>query len=293
MKTRHLVFPFLVFAVFVIAGHWTGKQIERSVISSDQGDVQRARLVEQIASDKADWVDDSFAPQRSSTLPVPTSEQTQQRIQQKNILVIGVDHLDAPQPRLEAVWLALYLPNMPQLYLMPLYPSVIPDGDNLNIQVNDLYPGLFDLTPGGAPDPDFLELLDEQEIWWTNYIVLDSNALAGVVDYSGGVESVDRRQKNKLEKLDGEQALASIPNTLEDPQGAIFSQVQLIQRLCQKSPQLDFSLIRIDKLLSSLHEHIHTDLTAQQVVDDIDSMQAFGGGFVCEFPSITLVQSTQ
>ena len=118
MKIKHLLLPLAVFIAFLIVGRWTGEQIERSVGDSRLKEDPASELVSSVAQIEQNNKISSFAPEKPNpTMPLPQSEEDQSGLQQRNILVIAVDTLDAPPPRLESVWLVLYLPDMAHVTL--------------------------------------------------------------------------------------------------------------------------------------------------------------------------------
>lgn len=216
-------------------------------------------------------------------LPVPPLETGQ-----RNLLVIGVDHLGGVSqtdphvaPRLESVWLLLYFVDRPQITLLPLYPSPTQGSsssvDEKHVEVSSLSAS-FSLRSDHTPSPSFLQLLESQEIWWNHYILLDRTALSQLIEFAGASQ-----------KWNGESVLGKVPAASEDGQAALAGQSRIAQDFCRLSAGLgpDFNPL---PLLSLSPEHLITDLDLKKAVQLTQSLLYGSGGFTCNFP--TLAAST-
>ena len=190
---------------------------------------------------------------------------------QRNILVIGVDNLNTPQPRLESVWLILYIIDRPQVTLFPIYPA--PSAEILG--------PLFKITPEGAPDPVFLEALLAQGLWWSSYILLDEAAMAEVVEAASSLSAKNRNS------ISGVRAVAEVPPVWEDPDGSLIGQISLAQTICR---QLNGSPSRLDisYLLDLIPRHASTDLNLTRAAAELESLLSDPDGLSCEFPNIRI-----
>jgi len=194
---------------------------------------------------------------------------------QRNILVIGVDNLEAPAPRLESVWLILYLTETPIFTLMPLYPSVLTETGQPP-QEDRLLAENFGLEANGLPVETFLATLKEWGIWWSAYILLDE---AAMVQGMGLVAQMDAGLR-----LEGEQLFTDIPSPWEDFNAAYKGQTWLVQRLCASATLRQAKDIDLSPFFNLIPHHLRTDLNAPQIAAEWLDFMAHGGGIRCELP---------
>ena len=284
MKIRPMILPLMVFFAFLLLGRWTGKQIEKSVLASGSLDEEEKRLAEITRFNQPLFAEDSFAPMSpASILPDPFVEESGYN-HQKNLLIVGVDDLSKPQPNLEGIWLVLYLPDMPLVTLMPIFPTVSAQAGSLQFTADAELSSSFKLTSGGSPHPVFLKKLEEKGLWWTNFAVLDGTALEGLLHFTGGPNSGSGSEMKRDPAASEE---AARPDLTNEPQAALLFQAQTIQELCH-SGNPNFSASQVAEFIGSLEGHLTTDISSDQVINVLKSMLLFGGTFICEFPSLTL-----
>ena len=163
------------------------------------------------------------------------------------------------------------------MMLLPIYPTTgtQPDGTS-SIEPLDRK---FKLTPQRSMDSIFIQELKEREIWWTGHIIVDQYALADVVDFVAGA--------NGDARLDGVNAITSIPSAWGDPHDSLFGQADLIKELCQNTTGLP-SVPRWQylHLFAMTQDHFSTDYKAEEALDEWLYLLSLGGGISCEFPSM-------
>jgi hypothetical protein len=176
--------------------------------------------------------------------------------------------------------LALYLLDQPRVTLIPIYPSVVTLEDNPYFFADEDLADAFKLSPDGDPDPNFLNHLEAQDLWWSNYAVLDGKAIAGFLQLIGEAG------------LEEKPVVSMIPqDTAINPNGALLHQLSVIQRGCHAS-NLEYTPRQIADFIASVKGHLATDISAARVADDLKSMHLFGGGLMCDFPSLVLTHGT-
>jgi hypothetical protein len=194
---------------------------------------------------------------------------------QRNVLLVGVDRLDAAQPRLEGIWLVAYLPPTPRLTILPLYPASLSGGAPEDTRLESL----FRLLPGGAPDPAFLSALQEKDLWWNNYAVVESSLLGQLADLAGGVSLGEG-------EMDGQALLASLPHAWDNPKKALRAQAKAMQALCGEAgaviPHLD-----ANQVYPMVASRIASDLNAGQILKSWQDLQKSGDSLSCEFPTLS------
>ena len=290
MIIRRLIVPLIAFTSFLVTGLWIGNQVGNTVKYSHL--LAGQKDLELRAEANTNPLTDSFAPQSPrKALPVPESEINRYKAPQRNILVVAVDEIGAERPRLEGVWLILYLPDLPHVTLMPVYPEVISDGRTLMVKADAKLADKFDLTPDKLPIPAFFESVAAKNIWWNNYLILEKSTLEKLVDSMGGMENTNHNSREALAEYSGSQAVDMLTSTQVDPQAGLLSQAQFAQRMCRKSSQPLFSAGKIRFTYALLKEHLITDLGPEQIAADFEGMLQRGGGISCEFPSLALVSA--
>jgi hypothetical protein len=208
---------------------------------------------------------------------------------QRNILVIGVDDLNARQPRLESIWLVIYLIDHPQAIFLPIYPP--PTEGGRTGEADPLFPSLdppdqarlagelFKAAPDGSPDLDSLEAHQAKNLWWSGYILVDEMGMAEVV------EAARKLSADDLESTSGIRAVAEIPPAWTDPQGSLAGQVVLARTICRylKGAPSDLD---ISPLLDIIPRHARTDLNLTRTISELKNMLSSPGGLSCEFPTV-------
>lgn len=293
MKHKNALHALIIFAVFLFTGLWTGQRIGRMMENIQTKD-KATRLAAHNALQKGQLEHQSFAPQSQLTSNMSTELKAvlPSRLQ-RNILVIGVNHLESPSPELEGIWLILYLPDMPRVTLMPIYPSVMRGASGGRIIADSALAQNFRLDSKSVPETSFFEALAELDIHWDNYLLLDEIALIDLIDFMGGLEKTPTVDGAQSDKTTGIQALAHLQPTLNNPEHALLSQMQIAQRLCRTHLSLNNPPERIPELFDTLGKHLVTDLQPSQVIADMKSMLPAGGGITCEFPFLALLSATQ
>jgi hypothetical protein len=208
---------------------------------------------------------------------------------QRNILVIGVDDLNARQPRLESIWLVIYLIDHPQAIFLPIYPpptegartgEADPPHPSLDPADQARLPGeLFKTAPDGSPDLDFLEAHQAKNLWWSGYILVDEIGMAEVV------EAARKLGADDLGSTSGIRAIAEIPPAWVDPVGALAGQVELARTMCRylKGAPSDLEL---SPLLDIIPRHARTDLNLTRATSELKNLLSSPGGLSCEFPTV-------
>ena len=152
---------------------------------------------------------------------------------QQNILIIHVDDLQAESPALISVWgMILYFPQ-PTLIFQPLFPLAIEGNEDLL----DFYA----ISPGKVPSEKFLSALSiKNDIFWDNYILLDSSAV----------------QVFLTQTSENELALADISDT----SGVIQREEALISGICLSFTQQENSFVDNFTWQNLMNTHMQTDI---------------------------------
>ncbi len=222
-------------------------------------------------------------PTQPSTKPTPIFIEGNQPVQQNNILLIGVDDLEAPAPRLEGAWLVLYFAQTPHFTLMQIYPGK-PGQEVAGSPDADLAT-LFQSNHQGAPGPDFFTELKARDLWWSGYIMVDRAALAEIIDTIVGLSG----SSEDPTLSPGSGAVARVPFAWHDPTGAYRSQAELIQKLCTASSHLSADHIgRLEDLFLLFGNHIMSDIGREQLAAEMVGMLVHENRVTCELPFLTV-----
>lgn len=194
---------------------------------------------------------------------------------QHNLLFILVDDLEAPTPQLEAVWMVLSLPPNPQITLLPLFPASsdkpLLDGSRLA--------STFSITSTGEPTPEFLQVLNEQGLWWMNWMVIDRSGLTQAIDLSGGLDLGNG-------PIPANDVVSKLTPPSESPATALEGQTLLFRGLCQQpvtEAQFNILIRRLDKLAP----HLLSDLEKDQIAAAWRPFLRSGNNKLsCEFPTV-------
>lgn len=200
---------------------------------------------------------------------LPTESPTGQR----TILIIGIDELQAPVPSLKSVWVLFYIPSSPGMTLVPLYPAM----SNNQTEPDAALAASFALTPEKTPAQSFVDALDGKDVHWSHYAVLDAVGLAALIDTLGGVDI-------SADHLDGNSVVAGLSAIEADTVHSLESQSDLIKGLCA-IPGRPGVVIDVPAIFNLLNGHLSTNITADLVISDWNSLGMLGGQ-LCKFPTL-------
>lgn len=194
---------------------------------------------------------------------------------QQNLLIIGVDDLESQTPRLESIWLLLYISPTPKFTLIPLYPSSYAGG----VEQEDYLENTFRLGDDLKPDLAFLVAVQSIDIWWNHYVILDENAIAEIINLSSGDNAMN-------DPSFGSRTVANLPLAWENPEAAVLAQAELLNGLCHDFAR-NGSSKDLNEFLKSLNNHVSSDLNTTQLGAALKSLIATGSERVqCQFPTI-------
>ncbi len=216
-----------------------------------------------------------FVPRDNESLSA-TAQPVEYIHRQENYLIIFVDSLIAQQPALEGVWLAGSASSVPQIVLLPLYPSYR-DAEA------GKYSSLFEIDSDGKPASFFLDFLRSKNIWWDHYLMVDRASLADFIEVAG-IVGLDGRVWS------GAELVASLPKTNQAPEAALKVQAQIASELCQSvsgliedsSPEILWGLLTHD---------MRSDLTLEKVASIQAVFRLSGGTPACDFPTLQVMTS--
>jgi len=194
---------------------------------------------------------------------------------QRNLLIVGVDHLNSPEPTLDSVWLLISIPGIESLTLIPIYPTI----EGGTTVADTSLAQIFALTGEKIPKNEFLDRLGQQ-IWWDNYLLFDQKGFASMVDTLIKVndESID---------LDISSILTPFPPAWQDPDSALNHQARLLEIVCLQASKLT-QPTEIRNFIDLIKPKIHTDLDWEEASQRWSFERQDQFQFKCEFPTLTL-----
>lgn len=196
---------------------------------------------------------------------------------QRSLLLISVSSLNALNPHLESIWLATYFPTSSDVRLLSIYPTGIQPITDFEAQLVHFF-GLDKKAGQLVLKQDFVAVLENDNYWWSGYIILDEVAMADIFDLLGGIEM-------KGQTLSGEQVIAEMPSAQVQPRDANSYQTAMFQSACKRLARLA-SDADLAKAGSLLHHHIFTDLQSDQLEIEIKSLIAGDHQPACKFPML-------
>ncbi len=295
---RYLLF-LVFFGAFLLLGLTLGRQLEARSGKSSRPNLAQARHYETRIKSHPEAIELKTQPdQPSPSLPEPTPTQAaavptpadnlpalppmagNQPVQQNNILLVGVDDLEAPAPQLESAWLVLYIAQTPHFTLMQIYPGSSFESAGGGSPGVDLA-SLFQSDPQGSPGPEFFTELKARGLWWSGYIVMDRLALAEAIDLITNLSDAGDDQSLSP----GSAAVARVPFAWHDPQGAYRGQVELIQKICTTALHLKPDHIgKLEDLYLLFDRHIMSDIGREKLAAEMVGMLVNENLITCELP---------
>ncbi len=266
----NLIFYGGVFFVFLVTGLWGGQSIGSSDLFHSSSIVLGPYPGENSAPIAMPATQQMAYP--AVGLPAPTENPV---TVQRNVLVIGVDHLSAAQPQLESIWVVMYFPGSLDLTFVPLYPDPgeTPAGQSSPLAAS------FSLDPAGKPSRAFLRQLEDQ-VWWNNFLVIDRSAMRALIDLAGGLPSGDLNGNGTQVKLE---PLSS----WQDASTTIAGQTEILSRLCEQPQVTAPSKVALIAALKKLESNLATDLDLMTILDEWQTKSSPSLPFHCDFPLST------
>lgn len=198
---------------------------------------------------------------------------------QKTLLLVLISQLDNENPDLYGIWQLTYFPTEPYTTLLPIYPSYSKDFDNIDESIDRS----FKLrTADDFPflDNDFLNKLDQLNIWSSGYVLIDLNGLAEAIMLSDGVEylSMDAIDSNTI---------GQITQFLADPNSSLTYQTLLLQHLCGHFTKLD-SFTDLNEMKALFPDHLSSSIHPDVLLKDWREFVKSKNGSFCIFPNTEL-----
>lgn len=255
--------PFILIFIFsLLAGIGFGRKTPNTARS-----LAATAIIQMVQSSSSDQ-------DTSSNLNQDSSYENKQR----NFLIIGVDNLNSPTPRLESVWLILTIPTSPKINLVPIFPS----SSGWEVRKNGT--NIFNIDPldsDQALSSDLDNVLSSKGLWWNNYIVLDRFAMTQLIDYARGDQIVSTSTNS-----DGPDTMVDVPLAWENPHTAFEAQTELTRELCNQAAQIPPST-DIVPLIELIKNHFKSDLNIEQTIEDWKYYSMLEEDITCEFPTLT------
>lgn len=194
--------------------------------------------------------------------------------QQRTLVFVAVDDLQRTSPRLIAVWLILYRPDLSKVSLLPLYPSGAPAPGGSNPDLANTFSLNSDHSFGIA----FQTALGAYQVRWNGVLLTDETGISTTVDWMRGVELQNQQ-------ITGENALASLVMPWSDLQAALLSQESLTNGICNRAGQLPAEANWIGLANSLTPSHFYTDLSLDLLFSDWKALVSGSQPLSCEIPT--------
>jgi hypothetical protein len=180
----------------------------------------------------------------------------------ESVLIIGVDDLSAPTPRLVAVWQATYSHSDRDVILL---------GQSVDSLVCGSQPAtlsdLFSWDRSSGVDPEFLAAFDEMP-----FVIADETAFAEVIDE---LEGLDLNGAH----LQGNQVTAVLRTLYSSPKGSLTTQEQFLIALGGKAAT-DAANVDLNRLLELIPEHAFTSIPPQDLLTTYLRLQPLDPGSI-------------
>lgn len=200
---------------------------------------------------------------------------------QRSFLLISASSLNTSNQQLDGIWLATYFATDPTIHLLPIFPTGKQQLSGFEAQLQSTF--AMDKENGTlVPAAAFTDLLENNNYWWSGYLVFDEVALSRVLDFVGYIEVNEKI-------LSGTLAYSQL---IGSPRDAYPLQVAILQSACRKlsgfDPGPDAS-----QIISSLPGHIFTDLDTYQLQMELETLYSGERTPTCTFPTLDVLRIDQ
>jgi len=204
---------------------------------------------------------------------------------QRSILIITVNDLKVNGAKLDSIWLLLYVPNLPEITLIPVYPKINSSGDSIKVDLDYDLQTKFKLEPGGILDPIFLAHLRENGVTWSKYIILDRSSINQIDQFATNpqIEHPSGSYHGELSSIITDKELTTAER--------ILSQAKIAQNICHHYTELMLTPDTVLKYFPRLVDRIETDINAQEAAYEIWTFDKAMAGFRCVFPSFSAMNA--
>ncbi len=207
------------------------------------------------------------------------------KFNQRNLLVVQVDSLRSARPRLQAIWLAIYLPEMSQVMLLPLYPSLDEyAGSELEQALQTIREIPSPVDDERNLDPKLVEALRSTGLWWEHTLVFDYLALIELLetyreDASPGDEDIP--VFDPLQVVSGLAAQSNQPETFLKTSAMLFRQICPVWAIGSSAHEWSRNISNFSPL------HIKSDLPL--ISESLGSAAVVEQATLsCHFPSLAI-----
>jgi len=200
---------------------------------------------------------------------------------QRSILLVSTTTMETINPHLESIWLATYFASDTTIRLLPIFPSGNEPVSDFEKQLNQSF-DLSKVNGTFVPDQDFIKLLEDNNYWWSGYLIFDEVALTKIFNLLDGIELNGN-------KFSGEQAINELPEVLDKPHAAFYSQVTILQSFCQKYMEINQNPDS-SQVISLLPDHIVTNLDFDQLQTELEIMYSSEHYLTCRFPTLEITR---
>ncbi len=203
---------------------------------------------------------------------------------QRGFLLISASELTDAKPRLDSIWLATYFPGESNIRLLPIYPSEADASSGMQQRLVQSF-GLVKIENELTLKQDFVDILQNNNYWWSGYILFDETALVTLIDQLGGIDLNGRM-------VSGGQLIASLHEAGEHPQNNFSSELMMLQSMCKKA-SLTGRLSQLRSLISLFNDHIVSDVETSQLQAEVESIYASERQPTCSFPTLEISLNAQ
>jgi hypothetical protein len=198
---------------------------------------------------------------------------------QRSILLVDASDIDSASPHLESIWLATYFPAGTSIQMLPIFPSGKNAITSLEQQL-DLSFRLSNVDGKQGLDESFLSLLQNNNYWWSGYIVFENETLVKILGMMDG-------ERLNMEATSDLQALQDLPGAMDDPQNSYSAKVGLFQSMCHKMSEIG-THPELEQLLFQVSNHILTDLDSDQLQMELKVLSSEHQYRTCRFPTLEI-----
>ena len=192
---------------------------------------------------------------------------------QKVILIAGIDNIERQNSSVESVWLALFIPDIHTISLVPIFP---PSSQSMPT-LSEVIPEIDSFITAKKIDKSFIKILNKAGVYWDNYVIIDGQGWSELVHFIRGQD-----QGSSIFEITS--AGLNSSNQNHDPDTLISWQAYRFQQICST---INSNLNNVDANQIPESKHILSDISRRKLKNTWKQIFGPENALYCKFPTMS------